>query len=94
MTKKIRALTPNQLKAARHGLGLSQDQLAVEAGVHPNSVWRWENVNGSGLEHAKSGSMDKIGGTLGRLGIVFPNDGSINIPANPQPRPGRRAATV
>jgi transcriptional regulator with XRE-family HTH domain len=35
-------MTPRQLRAIRHRLGLTQDQLADQIGVAANTVARWE----------------------------------------------------
>jgi DNA-binding XRE family transcriptional regulator len=42
MTKKPGMMKPAELKEARVCLGFTQEQLAIELGVHRLSVIRWE----------------------------------------------------
>lgn len=60
MPRKRDSLLPNQMKAARYALGLSQEQLAKKAGVHSQSVKRWEIRDGTGLDHNRASGMHRI----------------------------------
>ena len=35
-------MTPEEFRAARAALGLSQAKLAAQLGVEENTIWRWE----------------------------------------------------
>ncbi len=84
MSKKVMGSTPMQMKSARVGVGLSQVQLAAAAHRHPNTVHKWETIDGSGFEHRPNGSMASIKAALEQYGIQWDSDGCPIIP--PQPK--------
>ncbi len=60
------------LRAARHGLGLSQQALAVQAGVSARTILKIEQE-----QHVKVETMRKVQAALHEMGVRFidPRDG-------------------
>jgi transcriptional regulator with XRE-family HTH domain len=69
-------VTPDQLRAARALLGLSQPEVATAAGVSSMTVKRAE---GSGRPPASADAMAAIKGALERAGAEFINDGKPGV---------------
>ncbi len=74
-------MRPEVIRAARAGLGWSQEQLAQEAGVHQKSVAYWER--GGGGPGARSRTLPAMQAAFAKHGVVivgqaihFPGEGS------------------
>lgn len=65
----------NQIAIARRGLGLTQAELATEAGLHPKAVSYWER-RGEPMPRQlhTNGSPYRIREALTRRGITFGPD--------------------
>ena len=66
---------PNQLRAARAGLRMSQADLAARAGVHPKSLARWEGMNGPLPPQEASGTIAKLEAALRDAGARIEGQG-------------------
>jgi len=61
-------MTPMLIKAARAGLGWSQEKLAAEASLHPKSVAYWEGRAAS-RNRPQSPAVDRMAEAFARAGL-------------------------
>ena len=61
----------NLIRAARAGIGWTQDALAEKAGVHVQAVKHWERSHAISPEQATGHAVQKITNALGRAGVEF-----------------------
>lgn len=65
----------NQIAIARRGLGLTQAELAAEAGLHPKAVAYWERRSDATLHKLHTGTgIYLICEALTRRGVTFGPD--------------------
>jgi DNA-binding XRE family transcriptional regulator len=67
-------MKPTLIRAARAGLGWSQETLAKEAGIHPKSVAYWERhtaLGGAGtVQRGEGTALPKMQAAFARKGVV------------------------
>ena len=61
-------MTPSLIRAARAGLGWSQEKLAAEARLHPKSVAYWEGRAAS-RNRPKPQALDRMAEAFARAGL-------------------------
>lgn len=65
----------NQIAIARRGLGLTQAELAAEAGLHPKAVAYWEHRGDATPHPLHTGTgISRIHQALSRQGVTFGPD--------------------
>lgn len=68
-------MTPQQLRAARAGLGWTQDRLASEAGINRNSVNYWERgAARRNRADRPQKALPLIEAAFARHGVTFPGN--------------------
>jgi transcriptional regulator with XRE-family HTH domain len=68
--RRQRLVSGEQLKAARILAGLSQEQLAREAGRSLRTITGWESTTGA-MPSASRNSLKKVEEALGRYGVAL-----------------------
>ena len=61
---------PSIIRAARAGLGWTQEELAAAAGIHPKSVAYWEG-RPNDKRHAPEGAIPRIKEALAQGGVLI-----------------------
>jgi hypothetical protein len=80
-------ISGGQIRAARMLLGITAQQLAVEAEVDWSTVQRFESTEG--IPRSRSGTLSRIKETLEARGIVFIGD-PVSSPGVQLQRPSQR----
>lgn len=73
-------MTPTTLKAARAGLGITQADLAMKAGVHPKTIANFEQ----GIHRKNAPTMPKIEAALESMGAIISAETVSFIPSHSQ----------
>jgi predicted transcriptional regulator len=68
----LHKITAEQIKAGRSLIGLSQEQLALKAGVGVGTLRR---IEGGHVDEAKIGTIGRLVGALEAVGVEFVGGG-------------------